>query len=82
MKILATTRDIQLDVKIVGDDIIVTLPGTRLNVTFEKSPRGGRFLIEKSNYVTDPDAPISPYEFPALAFEAATDKARKSGWNV
>jgi len=38
-------------------------------------------LIEKSNYVNDPDAPITPYEFVSLAFEA-TGKVGELGWKV
>jgi hypothetical protein len=64
---ILTTHDRQLDVNVDGDEFIVTLPGTRLNVTFQKSPGGGPFLIETSNYVTDPDAPMTAYQFVPLA---------------
>jgi hypothetical protein len=75
--------DVQLNVEIDGDEIVVTLPGTRFKMTFQKSSDGAPWLMEKSNYVSnDPDAPITPYEFVPLAFKAATDRARELGWKV
>jgi hypothetical protein len=75
-------HDVALNVDLQGDEIIVTLPGTRLRMTYQKSPKGGPWLIETSNYVSDAEAPITPQAFIDVAFRAATDKARKLGWKV
>ncbi len=68
----------------LGSDIVVTLPGTRLEVTYRKSV-GGPGLVAKSLsswLPEDLDAPISRADFLALAWRLANDKARELGWTV
>lgn len=68
-------------VEIVGDAIIVTLPGTCLTVTYRKS--AGEPRLVASNIVRDPDMTLARHtEFLATAWCLANDKARELGWVV
>jgi hypothetical protein len=72
----------ELDVHVVDDEIIVTLPGTLFDVTYQRCVEEPG-LVAKSFWLTDDqDAPITRAEFIALAWEVANDKARELGWIV
>ena len=75
-------QDVQPQVEVEGIDIVVTLPGTRLKVTYQRS-NDGPWLVEKSNHTAnDPAAPMTSKDFVAEAFRLASGKARKLGWIV
>src|SRR6185437_4675525 len=48
-----------LHVEVQGDYIIITLPGTKLMVTYYKAGDPPQ-LMAKSDWTDDPDAPITP----------------------
>jgi hypothetical protein len=76
----ACPTDPNLRVEVVEDEIIVTLPGTRFDVTYQRCVEEPG-LVAKSFWITDDQvAPITRAEFLALAWEAANDKARELGW--
>jgi hypothetical protein len=68
---------LDLNVEVHGDDIIVTMPGTKFMVTYYK-PEDAHFPMPKSDWTDDPDAPDTL----ARAWIAARDKARELGWMV
>ena len=69
-----------LHVEVQGDYIIITLPGTKLMVTYYKAGDPPQ-LMAKSDW-TDDDAPITLGAFRARAWLAANDKVRELGWIV
>ena len=70
-----------LHVEVQGDYIIITLPGTKLMVTYYKAGDPAQ-LMAKSDWMDDPDAPITLGAFRARAWLAANDKVRELGWIV
>jgi hypothetical protein len=73
-------RDLHVEVR--GDDIIVTLPGTKFMVTYHKS-EDAPLLAPKSDWTDDPDATaVTLGAFRARAWIAAREKARELGWIV
>ena len=70
-----------LHVEVHDGDIIVTLPGTNLMVTYFKPARTSH-IIARPNWTNDPDASIELGEFLERALTAANDKARELGWIV
>ena len=74
------TSDLHMEVD--GLDIIVTMPGTKHRVTFQR-PADGRQLIPKPEHVpVQKEDSISREAFIAYAWVVATDKARELGWIV
>ena len=71
--------DSELKVELRGDDIVVTMPGTKFKVTYYK-PIDMPQLLAKSDWTDDPDAPVTLGAFRARAWLAANDKARQLGW--
>jgi hypothetical protein len=73
--------DPKLEVRIIDDEIVVTLPGTNYSVTYYKMI-GSPGLMAKR--ITDKDDPRSPQmsvsDFLAKAWKLANDKARELGW--
>jgi len=64
----------------LGSDIVATLPGTRLEVTYHVEEPG---LVAKSFWLSeDLDAPFSRADVLALAWRVANDKVRDLGWIV
>jgi hypothetical protein len=68
-----------LRVDVRGDEIIITLPGTKFMVTYRK-PKDARHITSKSDWTDDPDASLTLGAFRARAWIAATAKARELGW--
>jgi hypothetical protein len=66
--------DSELKVELRGDDIVVTMPGTKFK------PIDMPQLLAKSDWTDDPDAPVTLGAFRARAWLAANDKARQLGW--
>ena len=71
--------DLDVQVSVVNDAIVVTLPGTSYSVTYRK--RSEPWLLA-SDIRDDKDSPISKFRFRAQAWTAANDKARELGWIV
>jgi hypothetical protein len=59
--------------------IAISLPGTGYRVQYRLSPDEPR-LIQSANLAVDKQAPMSHKDFEAIAWEAATHKARELGW--
>ncbi len=77
-----TGFDPELDIRVSGNDIIVTLLGTSYSVTYFKR-RGSPGLFAK-DIANEDDArvPMTSAEFLAKAWKIANDKAREVGWIV
>jgi hypothetical protein len=71
--------DPELSVEVIGNHILVTLPGTRYSVTYFK-PRGQPWLAAKN--IVHEDIAMTSAEFLAKAWKVANDKARELGWIV
>jgi hypothetical protein len=69
-----------LHVAVVGDAIIVTMPGTNYSVTYHK-PGKTPWLVASGNR-DDFNSPIKQFTFRARACIATNDKARELGWIV
>jgi hypothetical protein len=72
-------NDLDVQVSVVNDAIIVTMPGTSYSVTYRK--RGDPWL-HASKIRDDKDSPISKWTFRARAWAAANEKARELEWIV
>jgi hypothetical protein len=77
-----TDFDPELDVRVAGNDITVTLLGTRYSVTYFKR-RGSPGLFAKDIvHEDDPRVPMTSAEFLAKVWKVANQKARELGWIV
>jgi hypothetical protein len=73
---------VTLEVHVVGERIIVNLPGARFTMTFEKDPDGPG-IVERAHWTRDdPESTVPPQVFGARAWVAAKAKARELGWIV
>jgi len=72
-------NDLDVQVSVVGEAIIVTMPGTSYSVTYHK--RNEPWLLA-SDICDDKNSPISKFTFRARAWTAANEKARELGWIV
>lgn len=63
----------------VGYAIAVSLPGTSYRVLFRLLSDEPR-LVQSKELSVDRAAPMSHRDFEAMAWEAATQKARELGW--
>jgi hypothetical protein len=69
-----------LEVHVVGQDIIVNMPGTRFTITFHMAP-DSTGLTEKPAWTRgDEEVSIPMQVFRARAWVAAHAKARELGW--
>ena len=66
-------------VQVLGEAIIVTLPGTSFSVTYKRW-NGGLVAADFSG--KDMQRKITMAEFLSLAWDAANDKARELKWIV
>ena len=66
-------------VQVLGEAIIVTLPGTSFSVTYKRW-NGGLMAADFSG--KDMQGKITMAEFLSLAWNAANDKARELKWIV
>jgi len=68
------------ELHVVGDDIIVNVPGTRFTITFQRTPdKTG--IEEKHAWARDDmNSPFSMTEFRTQAWEAASKQAYALGW--
>jgi hypothetical protein len=67
-----------LRVEVRGADIFVAMRGTCFRATYRKGD--APWLVAHEHGPDDPEARITLSEFRALAWEAATAKARQLGW--
>ena len=75
------TDNPDLHVKVQGDNIIVTLPGTSYVVTYYRSAAFPQQLITKSHSGDEEQhAPMTQAEFFARAWRVANDRAYELGW--
>ena len=72
-------RNINVDVD--GDLLVVSLHGTSYRAIYFKSPREPK-LIQAPNLTFSKDGSMTHKEFEALAWKAATAKARELRWIV
>ena len=62
-----------------GDVIAVSLPGTAYRAFFRRV-RDKQRLSQDPQLSVDKGAPMSHQDFEAMAWKAATNKARELGW--
>lgn len=74
-------QNLKFAVEVVGDDIIVYLPGTQCSITYERWSSGPRPLVEKKGWTrVDPNVAVPLEQFREAACQAALAKARELGW--
>ena len=69
----------EIQIKFDGLEIIVTKPGTDFLLAYRKRPNQLSLLLTRSWMEPTTASPMIN-EFRALAFKAATSKARELGW--
>ena len=75
--------DVNLSVKVRGDEIVVTLSGTSYVVTYYRAAAFPQQLLTKSHSGREVEnAPMTQAEFHARAWKAARRKARALRWIV
>ena len=67
-------------VRVAGNKIIVTLPGTNFNVTYERSSDGPGLVVRSFGGRRDEGDKVKLPVFLASAWTTANDKARELGW--
>lgn len=70
-----------LSVKVQGDSIIVTMPGTDFSVTYEKHADTPHLVLTHS-WLSETVTTPAVAKFRARASKAAVAKARELGWIV
>jgi hypothetical protein len=76
------TFEPKLDVRVAGNDIIITLLGTHYSVTYFKRKGSPGLFAKDIVHKDDPRIPMTSAEFLAGAWKLANDKARQLGWIV
>ena len=71
----------EIKVEIEGDLLVVSLHGTSYRAIYFKSPREPK-LIQAPNLTVSKDGSVIHKEFEAMAWKAATAKARELRWIV
>jgi hypothetical protein len=69
---------VRIKAELEDDKIVVTLPGTRFKVVYERCFEAPGLAVNSAH--DDPDSPIPVREFRAIAWKAANDKARELRW--
>ena len=77
--VMGAKSGLDVQVSVLDDTIVVTMPGTSYSVTYHK--RNDPWLFA-SNIRDDHNSPISKWTFRTRAWTAANDKARELGWIV
>jgi hypothetical protein len=72
------TEDLHVEVE--GREVIVTLPGTRYAVTYNKPTNSPQLHCTQFPVEVDRRSPISQAAFVGKAWKLATAKARELGW--
>jgi hypothetical protein len=71
-------QSVRLQIEVEGDSIIVTQPGTRCLVAYQKRVDAPGLVA--TNMRRDPNPSIRQPDFLARAWRAANEKARELGW--
>jgi len=71
-----------LRIEVVDNEIIVSLPKSRLSVTYYKSDKSPQLLAKRITEKYDLRTPMTVSEFLVKAWKLANDKARELGWIV
>ncbi len=71
----------EIKVEIEGELMVVSLQGTSYRAIYFKSPREPK-LIQAPNLTVSKDGSMTHKEFEAMAWKAATAKARELRWIV
>lgn len=81
MRLLDLVRRKKVAVRVAGDVLIVTMPGTTFSITYEKTEEN-RLVASSFHSGKDPDETreVSFPKFLGLAWAAANTKAREIGW--
>jgi hypothetical protein len=83
MKLLDLVRRQKVAVKVAGDVLVVTMPGTTFSITYEKTEENrlvaSSFRARKG---LDETRKVSFPKFLGLAWTAANAKARELGWII
>jgi len=72
----------QLRVRVINDEIVVTLPGYHYAVTYSKPSQGRVLIVRNSPPTDDLRITMKKSEFLAKAWKLANAKARDLGWIV
>ena len=72
----------QLRVRVINDEIVVTLPGYHYAVTYSKPSQGRVLIVRNSPPTDDLRITMKKSEFLAKASKLANAKAREMGWIV
>ena len=72
----------ELQVEVVDDEIIISLPLSRYSVTYYKPESSPGLLAKRIADKDDPHVAMRVSEFLADAWKAANDRARELGWIV
>lgn len=72
----------ELRASVVGDEIIVTWPGSIYSVTYYKPQNSPQLLAKRIPDHDDLQFPMTASEFLAEAWRLANNKARELGWIV
>jgi hypothetical protein len=70
----------EISVDVVGEEIVVTKPGTTFLLAYRKSVEKPRLVLRRSRI--PPTTTSIRNAFRANAYQAANDKARELGWIV
>jgi hypothetical protein len=70
----------EIRVYVVGEEIVVTKPGTTFLLAYRKSVEEPRLVLRRSRI--PPTTTSIRNAFRANAYQAANDKARELGWIV
>jgi hypothetical protein len=70
----------ELDVQVVDDEIIVTLPGSHYSVTYYKPAKSPQLVAKCMSDRDDPRVAMKLSEFLDAAWRFANDRARELGW--
>ena len=83
MKLLDLVRRQKVAVKVAGDVLVVTMPGTTFSITYEKTEEN-RLVASSFRARTglDETRKVSFPKFLGLAWTAANAKARELGWII
>jgi hypothetical protein len=83
MRLLDLVRRQKVAVKVAGDVLVVTMPGTTFSITYEKTAENklvaSSFRARKG---LDETRNVSFPKFLGLAWTAANAKARELGWII
>ena len=81
MRLLDLIRGQKVTVKVDGDVLVVTMPGTDFRITYEKTDEN-RLVASNfhARHPLDERRRVSFPKFLGLAWTAANDKAKEIGW--